>query len=32
MNDAGYRAPAIKGNVYAAGRDMLAAVNIEVTA
>jgi len=30
LNDAGYRAPNIKGNVYAAGRDMLAAVNIEV--
>ncbi|HAJ35940.1 MAG TPA: 3-hydroxyacyl-CoA dehydrogenase [Chloroflexi bacterium] len=30
MNDAGYRAPNVKGNVYAAGRDMLAAVNIEV--
>jgi 3-hydroxyacyl-CoA dehydrogenase len=30
LNDAGYRAPNVKGNVYAAGRDMLAAVNIEV--
>jgi len=30
MNDAGYRAPNVKGNVYAAGRDVVAAVNVEV--
>ncbi|HRA68377.1 MAG TPA: 3-hydroxyacyl-CoA dehydrogenase family protein, partial [Caldilinea sp.] len=30
MNEAGYRAPTVKGNVYAAGRDVVAAVNIEI--
>ena len=30
MNDAGYRAPNVKGNVYAAGRDVVAAVNVEI--
>jgi len=30
MNEAGYRPPSTKGNVYAAGRDAVAAVNIEV--
>ena len=30
MNEAGYRAPNVTGNVYAAGRDVVAAVNVEV--
>lgn len=30
MNDASYRAPNVKGNVYAAGRDVVAAVNVEI--
>ncbi|MBP6440049.1 MAG: enoyl-CoA hydratase/isomerase family protein, partial [Caldilineaceae bacterium] len=30
MSAAGYRAPNIKGNVYAAGRDVVAAVNVEI--
>ncbi len=30
MNEAGYRAPSVTGNVYAAGRDVVAAVNVEV--
>jgi 3-hydroxyacyl-CoA dehydrogenase len=30
MNDAAYRAPNVKGNVYAAGRDVVAAVNVEI--
>lgn len=30
MNDAGYRPPTVKNNVYAAGRDVVAAVNVEI--
>ena len=30
MNEAGYRPPSVTGNVYAAGRDVVAAVNVEV--
>ncbi len=30
MNEAGYRPPSVTGTVYAAGRDVVAAVNIEV--